>query len=140
MLQGPSPQLQELPSGQQISPRGDTAPNPCWYHRHYGARAQKCTELYAYGEQGKSTQQTLSAAYVSATTTGRLFLMDRLSKRQFQVDTGPASACIPAGYFRDGRNGSNATSVQLTAVLPTPRDGCFSASAWVYTEILCCGS
>jgi hypothetical protein len=23
--------------------RGDTAPNLCWYHRRFGARAQKCT-------------------------------------------------------------------------------------------------
>jgi hypothetical protein len=30
------------------SSRGDTAPTLCWYHRRFGARAQKCTAPCAY--------------------------------------------------------------------------------------------
>jgi hypothetical protein len=32
--------------------RGDTAPTLCWYHRRFGARAQKCTPPCAYHQQG----------------------------------------------------------------------------------------
>jgi hypothetical protein len=32
--------------------RGDNSPTLCWYHRRFGARAQKCTPLCAYHQQG----------------------------------------------------------------------------------------
>jgi hypothetical protein len=32
--------------------RSDTAPTLCWYHRRFGARAQKCTPPCAYHQQG----------------------------------------------------------------------------------------
>jgi hypothetical protein len=41
---------------------------------------------------GKLTQQTSTAAHVCS-TTGRLFITDRLSKRQFLVDTG-SDLCV----------------------------------------------
>jgi hypothetical protein len=44
---------------------------------------------------GKMTQQTPSAAHVCSTTTGRLFITDRSSKRQFLVDTGPDLCVYP---------------------------------------------
>jgi hypothetical protein len=48
--------------------RDDAASTLCWYHRRYRALAQKCTQPYAYRQQGKLTQHTC------ATTTGRLFI------------------------------------------------------------------
>ncbi|XP_023713480.1 uncharacterized protein LOC111867671 [Cryptotermes secundus] len=43
---------------------------------------------------GKLTQQTSSAAHVCA-TTGRLFITDRVNKRQFLVDTGSDISVYP---------------------------------------------
>jgi hypothetical protein len=42
---------------------------------------------------GKLTQQTPPAANVCSTTTGRLFIKDQSSKRQFLVDTG-SDLCV----------------------------------------------
>jgi hypothetical protein len=75
------------------SPRGDQAPTICWYHRRYGARALKCTQPCAYRQQRTTTQQTSPAAHVCATSAGRLFITDRITKRQFLVDTG-SDLCV----------------------------------------------
>jgi hypothetical protein len=60
---------------------------PCWYHRRYGAGAQKCTQPYAYRQQRETMQQTSPAAHVCATSTVRLFITERITKWQFLVDT-----------------------------------------------------
>jgi hypothetical protein len=73
--------------------RGDTSLTLCWYHRRFGARAQKCTASCAYCQQRKPTQQTPPAAHVCSTTTGRLFITDRSSKRQFLADKG-SDLCV----------------------------------------------
>jgi hypothetical protein len=44
---------------------------------------------------GKLTQRTSTAVHVCATTTGRLFIMDRISKWQFLVDTGSYICVYP---------------------------------------------
>jgi hypothetical protein len=61
--------------------RDDATATLCWYHRRFGARAQKCTPPCSYCQQRKPTQQTSPAAHVCSTTTGRS------TKRQFLVDT-----------------------------------------------------
>jgi hypothetical protein len=47
----------------------------------------------------------------------------------------PTSAATLAGSTREVGSGSTTTSVQLTALLSIPTDGCLSASTWVYAGI-----
>jgi hypothetical protein len=70
------------------SPSREDAKSICWYHHCYGARAQKCTQSCSYRQQEKLPQPTSTAAHVCSTTTDRLFITDRISKRQFLIHTG----------------------------------------------------
>jgi hypothetical protein len=78
--------------GSRSPSRDDTASTLCWCYRRFGARAQKCT-------QGKLMQQRSTAAHICATTIGRLFITDRLSKRQLQVDTGSDLCVYPRRFI-----------------------------------------
>jgi hypothetical protein len=51
---------------------------------------------------GKLAQQASTAAHVCALTTGRLFVTDRVSKRQFLVDSG-SDLCLFPCKFTSGR-------------------------------------
>jgi hypothetical protein len=72
---------------------GDTSPTTCWCHRRYGARARKYTQPCSHRQERKPTQQTSPTAHICSTTAGRLFITDRISKRQFLVDTG-SDLCV----------------------------------------------
>jgi hypothetical protein len=80
-------------SGNRSSSRDDATSTLCWYHCHYGARAQKCTQPCSYWRQENPTQRTATVAHVCITTTGHLFITDRISKRRFLVDTG-SDLCV----------------------------------------------
>jgi hypothetical protein len=54
-------------------------------------RTQKCTEPCSY----QITQRTSTAAHICTTTTALLIVTDRLSKRQFLVDTGSDLSIYP---------------------------------------------
>jgi hypothetical protein len=82
-------------SGSRSPSRDNTIPTLCWYHRRYGARAQKCTRPCSYRQREKLPQRTSTAAHVCATTTDRLFIKDRISKRQFLIDTGSHLCVYP---------------------------------------------
>jgi hypothetical protein len=75
--------------------RHDAPTNFCWYHRRFGARAQKCTPPCAHQQQGKLTQQTAPAAHVCTIATGRLFVTDKSSKQRFLIDTGSDFCVFP---------------------------------------------
>jgi hypothetical protein len=62
--------------GSRPPSRGNIDPNPCAYRR-----------------QGQPTQQASPAAQVCTTSRGRLFITDRITKRQFLVDTG-SDLCV----------------------------------------------
>jgi hypothetical protein len=106
-------------SGSRPPSRDDAKPTLCWYHRRYGAQEQKCTQPCSYRQQEKSTQRISAASHVCAKTTSRLFITDRLSKRQFLFDTGSDLSVYPAGSFRDTKYATATTSARLTA-LPSP--------------------
>jgi hypothetical protein len=46
------PTSSNSPPGIRSPSREETASNLCWYHRHFGDRAQKCTQPCAYRQQG----------------------------------------------------------------------------------------
>jgi hypothetical protein len=79
--------------GSRLPSRENYTPALCWYHRRYGARAQKCTQPCSYRQQETLPQRTSTAANICATTTDRLFITDRISKRQFLIDTG-SDLCV----------------------------------------------
>jgi hypothetical protein len=79
----------------RFSPLNSTATRLCWYHLHFGARAQKCTHPCAYHQQRKPEQQTATAASVYTTTTRRFFVTDRRSKQQFLINTGSDLCMFP---------------------------------------------
>jgi hypothetical protein len=89
----PHPISRNRRTGSRPPSRSNIEPNPCWYHRRYGARAQKCSKPCAYPQQKQPTQQTLPTAQVCTTSTGRLFITDRSTKRQYLVDTG-SDLCV----------------------------------------------
>lgn len=83
---------------------------------------------------GKLTQWTSAVAHVYATTTGRLFITDRRSKRQFLVDTGSDLCVCPRRLIprRKERVNYNLCAANGTTI---HTDGCLSASTWVYVGI-----
>ncbi|XP_023713819.1 uncharacterized protein LOC111867851 [Cryptotermes secundus] len=83
---------------------------------------------------GKLTQRTSSAADVYATITGRLFIKDRVSKRQFLVDTGTDLCVYPPGSSIDSWSVTTMTCARLMALPSTHTAGCLSASTWAYAE------
>jgi hypothetical protein len=85
---------------------------------------------------GKLTQRTSAAAHVCTTTTCRLFMTDRLTRRQFLIDTGSDLCVYPPSSSRDVWNYSNTICVQLRALPSTPTDGCLSASIWDSAAII----
>jgi hypothetical protein len=89
----PRPSSGNRRSGTRSPSRDNATPTLCWYHRLYRPRAQKCTQPGSYRQQEKLPQRTSTAAHVCATTTDRLFITDRISKRQFLIDTG-SDLCV----------------------------------------------
>jgi hypothetical protein len=49
----PRSRIRNRRSGNRSPSRDDATPTPCWYHRRYGARAQKCTQPCSYRQQRK---------------------------------------------------------------------------------------
>jgi hypothetical protein len=108
--------------------RVDATATLCWYHRRFGARAQKFTPSCSYRQQRKSTQQTSPAADVCTTTRGRPFITVRSSKRQFLVDTGSDLCVYPRRLIprrRERTNydlyAANGTTIHTYGWLPLSR-------------------
>jgi hypothetical protein len=74
--------------------KDDAASTFCRYQRHFVAQAQKCIN-----PEGTDRRETDSADIKSGTCLRRTrvghFVTDRISKRQFLVDTGSELACVP---------------------------------------------
>jgi hypothetical protein len=115
-------------SGKRPPSRDDGKSTLCWYHRRYRARAEKCSQPCSYRKQEKPTQRTSVATHVCTTTTGRLFIMDRLVNTNAWSTWVQTSPYTPAGSFRDGRIATSTTSLRLMALPSPPMDGCPSAS------------
>jgi hypothetical protein len=47
----PRPGSRTRRSGSRSPSRNDSAPSTCWYHRHFGAQAQRCTSPCNYRQQ-----------------------------------------------------------------------------------------
>jgi hypothetical protein len=103
----PDPGLENRRPNSRSPSRGDTAPALCWYHRRFGARAQNCTAPCAFCQQRKSSQRTPPVAHVCSTTTGRLVIKDRSSKRQFLVDTRSDLCVYPRRFVPRRNEGAN---------------------------------
>ncbi|PNF27361.1 hypothetical protein B7P43_G02438 [Cryptotermes secundus] len=94
-------QSQGLPPRRQQPPARQQIPLPGRRHIQYllvpPPFRRSGTKLYSallLPPAGKLTQRTSSAAHVCG-TTGRLFIADRVSKRQFLVDTGSDHCVYP---------------------------------------------
>jgi hypothetical protein len=82
--------------------RDDAGTIPCWYHRRFGPRAQKCTQPCAYHQQEKQAPKKPMAASVCTTTTALFFVTDRCTKQRFLVDTGSRISVFPCKLTSQG--------------------------------------
>jgi len=84
-----------------------TPHHTCWYHWKFRDEAQKCTppcsrqqrdsrqERERLPPAGKLHQRMLTAANVCTTSSGRLFISDRITKQRYLVDTGSDLCVFP---------------------------------------------
>jgi hypothetical protein len=123
----PCPGPRTRRSGSRSPTRSDSAPSTCWYHRRFGARAQKCTPPCNYRQQGnwrsRHHRPHMSALQQQATSSSRIDSANGSSwLTQDQI-----SASIPADSSREARNAPVTISARLTTLPSTPTDGCPSA-------------
>jgi hypothetical protein len=52
------------------------------------ANAKQCSQACTYKSKGKLGQQMLVTTHACTTTTGHLFIADKVNKLQFLIDTG----------------------------------------------------
>jgi hypothetical protein len=106
-------------SGSRPPSRDDAKSTLCWYHRHYRAQAQKCTQPCSFRHQEKQNsgrqQQHMSALQPQTVSSSRTSLVSANSC-SIRVQTSPYT---PAGSFRDAKYATTTTSAWLTA-LPSP--------------------
>ncbi|KAL5510849.1 hypothetical protein EMCRGX_G006458 [Ephydatia muelleri] len=72
-------------------PTTPTADDLCYYHRSFGQAARKCTKPCSW-----SGKEQAIVAMAASHNTGLFFLWDKISGRQFLVDTGAEISVIPA--------------------------------------------
>ena len=86
--------VQRRLSSQQLKAKHPTTPTAddlCYYHRSFGQAARKCTKPCSW-----SGKEQAIVAMAASHNTGLFFLWDKISGRQFLVDTGAEISVIPA--------------------------------------------
>ena len=85
----------------------------CWYHRRFGAAAQKCSPTCK--EHAKFKKKHQGGPPVASASVGpcdpQLFITDTKSRRRFLVDTGAQVSVVPATWF-DKRSGETGPPLQ----------------------------
>eukprot|EP00731_Ephydatia_muelleri_P021797 Em0014g388a len=86
--------VQRRLSSQKLKAKHPTTPTAdylCYYHRSFGQAARKCTKPCSW-----SGKEQAIVAMTASHNTGLFFLWDKISGRQFLVDTGAEISVIPA--------------------------------------------
>ncbi|KAK3724678.1 hypothetical protein RRG08_041160 [Elysia crispata] len=88
----------------------------CWYHRRFGAAAQKCSPTCKeHAKSKKKHQECQGGPPVASASVGprdpQLFITDTKSGRRFLVDTGAQVSVVPATWF-DKRSGETGPPLQ----------------------------